>query len=137
MYKAAATLYLFCFICYIVFSRTPDYFDSDFIGGVVRIENGKKSVVYSVDNKYFVASIEGWGASQVTKGQNVPVIFNPSNLEEASLYSFFGYWLKLNELLFSAVGFIILLLAAIFITGKEEPYYYSEEELRKKRKYDD
>ena len=81
--------------------------------------------------------MEGWGAAQFTKGQSVQVIYNPSLPSEASVYSFFSYWLKLPELLFSASGFILLFFAAVRINGKQETYYYTDEEKRKKRKYDD
>lgn len=127
-----------CFCCYILFSRKPDYFDSDYTQGVIE-RNGdfKKLVAYSVDNTSYKTSLEGWGAAQFTKGQSVQVIYNPSLPSEASVYSFFNYWLKLPELLFSACGFLLLFFAAVRINGKQETYYYTDEEKRKKRKYDD
>ncbi len=138
MFKIAAILYLICFGCYILFSRQPDYFDNYFTKGTVVLSStGSKKVEYSIDNINYTRSIESWGDLQFKKGQQVPVIYNPSNPKDASLYSFFSYWLKLPELLVSSAGFIILLFAAIIITGKEEPYYYTEDEKRKKRKYDD
>jgi hypothetical protein len=73
---------------------------------------------------------------RVREGQLVTVIYNPTSPSQAALYTFFGYWLHLGELLISMGGFLALFFSAIFITGKEKPYYYSEEELRKKPKYD-
>jgi hypothetical protein len=138
LYKSAAILYFICFVCYILFSRNPDYFESEFTKGViVQTSNRTKQVQYSVGNYNYKRSIESWGASQFKQGQHVSVIYNPSIPTEGSLYSFFSYWLKLKELLITACLFIILLFAAVFITGKEETYYYSDEEKRKKRKYDD
>jgi hypothetical protein len=121
-----------------LFSRNPDYFDSGYTNGTIVVNSkGIKHVEYQIDNISYRTSIESWGASQVAKGQAVTVIYNPTIPSEASLYSFFSYWLKLNEIIVTACAFLILLVGAIFITGKEEPYYYSEEEKRKKRKYDD
>ena len=138
LYKPVAILFVFCLVCYIVFSRSPDYFDSEFANGVIDINaKGEKILTYSIDRKKYKVIIEGWGASQVAKGETVRIIYNPSDPAEASLYSFFAYWFKLKELLFSIGGCVILFIAAVFITGKETPYYYTEEELRKKRKYDD
>jgi hypothetical protein len=85
----------------------------------------------------FTVPIEGWGASQVAKGDTVKVIFNPTTPKEANLYSFFSYWLTLSELLISALAYIVLFIAAVIITGRQEEYYYSEEEKRRKRKYND
>ena len=95
-----------------------------------------KKVKYKIGDQTYVSSLENWGASQVSQGQLVTVIYNPAIPVQASLYTFFGYWLHLSELLISAGGFLALLFSSIFITGKEKPYYYSEEELRKKPKYD-
>jgi hypothetical protein len=121
-----------------LFSRTPDYFAGDFSKGVIVLnEDNAKQVQYSHLNMTYKIPIESWGASQVAKGQVVDVIFNPAIPSEASLYSFFAYWLKLRELIITVCVFAILFLAAVFINGKQETYYYSEEERRKKRKYKD
>jgi uncharacterized membrane protein len=138
LYKSAAILYVTCFVCYIIFSRKPDFFDSEYTRGTIVVNpKGIKQVTYTVENITYKTSIEDWGTSQVAKDQAVTVIYNPATPTDASLYSFFAYWLKFEEIIVTACAFIILLFAAIFITGKEEPYYYSEEEKRKKRKYDD
>jgi hypothetical protein len=135
MYKAAALVYVVCFFCYILFSRMPDYFGSDFTRGVVvTTETRAKSIHYKVANEAFSKKLSGWSADQVAKGDTVRVIFDPSDPTTAAYYSFFGYWLTLSELLLSALGFILSFIAAIFITGKEDGSP-ADEDFSKKRKY--
>ena len=138
MYRSAAILFIVCFACYLLFTRQPDYFDSEFTPGkVVLLDTAdlhKKFVEYPVGKEKFIVAIDGWGASQVSNGEKVQVIYNPSTPSEGSMYSFFAYWLKLSELLISATIFILLFVGAIFITGENQP----EEEAtgyNKKRKY--
>lgn len=105
--------------------------------GVVAMDtNRNKSVKYRVGSEGYTIKIAGWGANKVAAGDTVRVIFDPSTPSDASLYSFFSYWLKLSEILVSAVGFIVLFFAAVFITGREHPYINNEEDDRKKRKYE-
>ncbi|WP_207493901.1 DUF3592 domain-containing protein [Aridibaculum aurantiacum] len=141
MYKSVAILFLACFSCYILFTRTPDYFDSEFTPGTVVLPDtadwAKKAVVYPVGKEKFTVPIEGWGSSQVAKGDKVTVIYNPTNPSEGAMYTFFSYWLKLPELLISATIFLLLFFGAVFITGENQPEEPDDGSYKKKRKYKD
>lgn len=137
MYKTAAILYLVLLFCYILFSRVPDYFEGEFTPGIVtQKESFEKQIQYRVGKETFVVPIGGWGASQVAAGQRITVIYNPTIPTEGALYTFFSYWFTLNELLTSAIGFIVLFVVAILITGKGE-WREVREDRGRKRKYND
>jgi hypothetical protein len=119
----------------------PDYFDSEFTPGYVTYlkikDEQQKAVEYKVGSETFTALIEGWGASQVSKGEKVQVIYNPTTPAEGSLYTFFAYWLKLSEILTGATVFCILFVGAVAITGENEPDDPPSNAYPKKRKYAD
>ncbi len=136
MYKSAFLVYVITLGCYILFSRSPDYFDGEMIRGTVYQNNAdQKFIQYRVGKEVFTKSMEGWGASQVAKSDTVMVIYNPDKPTQASHYSFFSYWFTLRELVTSFIAFAVLFAAAIFITGKEQPD--DEENKPRARKYDD
>lgn len=138
MYKTATILYLVIFSLYILFSRQPDYFDSEFTRGtIVETRPYHKAIRFREGTYTYTIPLNGWGASQVAAGDTVKIIFDPSKPATSTLYSFFSYWLSLPELLVSALAFVVLFAAAVLITGRQEVYYYTDEEKRKKRKYDD
>jgi hypothetical protein len=138
MYKTAAILYVIGLVCYILFSRVPDFFDAEFTPGkVLQLKSLEKQIQYKVGKETFVVPISGWGASQVANGQTITVIYNPTVPSEGALYTFFAYWFTLDELLTSAIGFILLFVVAVLITGKNSEESYVEEEAPRKRKYND
>ena len=125
-----------------LFSRVPDYFDADFIQGVVSkagfsAEDNRPELVidYRVGEEKFQYKTNNWFLTTYKKGQFVTIIYNPSNPSIAGLYAFIGYWINWSELLFTAVFFSVLFLTAVFITGKNSNELLSEEENEKKRKY--
>jgi hypothetical protein len=141
LYKSAAILFFVCFFLYILFTRTPDYFDAETTPGYVVLTDSldytSKSVEYRVGHETFVVPIQSWGTSQVSKGEKVEVIYNPTIPSEGSLYTFFAYWLHLPELLTCVFIFIALFAGAVFITGENQPEEPVTEGYAKKRKYKD
>ncbi len=144
MYKAVTIIYLVCFFCYVLFSRVPDYFEGDFIKGVVakatfseKDKHPELVIDYRVGAETFHYKTAEWFLTNYKPGQAVEVIYNPSDPSIASIYAFIGYWIKWPELLFTAMFFIILFLSAVFITGKNSTAPLMEDERRNKRKYDD
>lgn len=124
MYKAVTILYIVCFGCYILLSRFPDYFESDFINGTVTanhlasdVSRNNLSVSYKVGSESLQYNTDMWLLNNYNIGDQVTIIYNPSIPQMASLYSFIGYWVKWTELLFTAVFFILLFLVAKSITG--------------------
>ena len=74
------------------------------------------------------------------EGQTVPVIYETSNPNKATVYYWWGYWLQWDELLASILIPFVLLYAAKAITASPTPEALLEEmEMRnppKRRKYD-
>jgi hypothetical protein len=70
-------------------------------------------------------------------GDVVTIIYNPGIPSVASIYAFIGYWIRWQELVFTASFFIILFFAAKSITGHTETDSIPPVDVRKKRKYDD
>ncbi len=137
-------LYLICFSCYILFSRIPDYFEGEFISGVVTkaefssLLNKPDLVVdYKVGSETLHYKTNTWFLTTYKTGQQVTIIYDPSNPSQASIFTIIGYWLQWSELLFSALLFIVFLIAAIFITGKNSAEPFPAENPVKKRKYND
>lgn len=140
MYRTVFIIYIVCFLCYVLFSRVPDYFDGDYAKGVVSTATFSAQdnhpvvvVTYKVGSEEFKYTSYMWFLTSYQPGQEVDIIYDPSHPSVASIYSFIGYWIRWSELLFTAVVFIILFIAAVYITGKNS---VMSEEDRGKRKYD-
>lgn len=144
MYKTAIILYLVCFCSYILLSRVPDYFEGEFIEGVVAKAGFSSSrnqpelvVDYKAGNETFHYKTNMWFLTTYKTGQKVTIIYDPSNPSQASIFTFIGYWLQWGELFFSIFFFIVLLIAAVFITGKNDAEPLTPEDRIRKRKYKD
>ena len=144
MYKAVIALYLICFSSYLLFSRVPDYFDGDFIHGVVQkatfsYENKEPQleIDYRVGSNAYHYKTNTWFLKSYKPGERVTIIYNPSSPEIASIYAFIGYWINWSELLFTAGFFLLLFFVAKGITGTHSTEPLSPQELAKKRKYKD
>ena len=75
-------------------------------------------------------------------GQKINVIYETSNPEKASVYCWWGYWIKLSELIISIALLFVLYFIAAAVTRHPTPEALIEElEARKpkmkKRKYID
>ena len=124
MYKAAVILYIVCFGSYLLLSRSPDYFESDFIKGTVQANsfsdvNKDNSLIisYRVGGQLLQYQTDIWLPKLYNIGDQVTIIYNPSIPQMASLYSITDYWIKWPELIFTAAFFILLFLVAKYITG--------------------
>ncbi len=127
MYKALVILYIICFGFYLLLSRFPDYFESDFIKGTVQADsfsdlNKDNSLIvsYRVGSELLQYQTDMWLPKHYNIGDQVTIIYNPSIPQMSSLYSFIGYWIKWPELIFTASFFILLFLVAKYITGTPE-----------------
>jgi hypothetical protein len=144
LYKIVTILYLVCFFCYVLFSRVPDYFEGEYVNGIVskatfsvKDKQPVLAVKYKVGKEEFEYVTNKWFLSPHKQGQLVTMIYNPSDPAIASIYAFIGYWITLKELFFTAVVFIILFIAAVMITGGSPSPVSANDEENKKRKYDD
>lgn len=142
MYKSVSIIYFICLFCYVLFSRVPDYFEGEFVNGIVSkatfsVKNKTPvlAVKYKVGEEEFTYETNTWFVSKHKPGQSVTIIYSPSDPSVASIYAFIGYWITWSELFFTALVFIILFICAVIITG-ENPAN-STENKNSKRKYND
>ncbi|MGI8952212.1 MAG: hypothetical protein ACR2FN_11590 [Chitinophagaceae bacterium] len=143
MYKIIIILYFICFSFYILFTRQPDYFDSEFTNAKIHYvkENNSKLIipeaVFSAGSKTFAVDA-GYIFKTYKEGENVPIIYESEQPPNAAVYSVWGYWLRWKELLASAILFIGLFQIAVAITSHPTPeglISEIENSLPKKRKY--
>jgi hypothetical protein len=144
LFKSAIILYLVGLFCYILFTRVPDYFEGDFIEGVVTkasfSSKGREPellVDYNVGSETFHYKTNMWFLTTYKTGEKVPIIYDPNNPSEACIYSFIGYWIKWPEVFISAFFFVAFFIAAVFITGKNDSEPFTPNDGIKKRKYKD
>jgi len=144
MYKIAIILYLVVFSLYILFSRQPDFFDGELTKATIHFikdssankvepyafyRTGKKD--YSVKASYFFRKF--------TEGQKVDLIFEASQPKQGAVYSWWGYWITIGEVLFSLGLLIGMFFIATSITKNPTPEALMEQlnyKPVKKRKYE-
>ena len=143
MYKGLIFLYLAIFSFYVLFTRIPDYFEGEYIKGVVSQASFSSSnnapllvVDYNVGSEKLQYKTNEWFLKKYKAGDAVTIIYNPAEPSVASIYAIIGYWVKWPELILTAVFFIILFIAAKTITGNNGNEHNSDQNPGKKRKYD-
>ncbi|MFL9485598.1 hypothetical protein ACI6Q2_22645 [Chitinophagaceae bacterium LWZ2-11] len=145
LYKLVLTLYCVCFFCYIVFTRQPDYFDSEFSPATIHYVNDSATgkpvakAFFSVGkDKYIVDAT--YPLTSLKEGEKVSAIYELSQPEKGAVYRFWGYWMTWGELLASIVMIFILFQIAVGITNNPTPEALDEDvnyKPEKKRKYKD
>ncbi len=127
-----------------MFSRVPDYFEGEFIEGVVTkagfspaLNKPELVVDYKAGSETLHYKTNMWFLTTHKTGEKVTVIYDPSNPSQACIFTFIGYWLKWSELFFSIFFFMALFIAAVFITGKNSTEPLTPEDRIRKRKYKD
>lgn len=145
LYKAIIPFYIVCFGLYIFFTRQPDYLDGEFTPGTIHFIKDSSSqnfvpkatfildsTSYAVDAKYAFRNLK--------EGKKVPVIFEASNPQKAAVYSWWGYWIKWDELIASILIPVIFLIVANAITSNPTPEALIEQietdKPVKRRRYD-
>lgn len=145
MYKGITFLYLVCFSLYIVYSREPDFFDSEYAPAIIHWQTDSlntkpipKAVfmhakdAFAIDARYVLRTLP--------ENKKLTVIYHPSHPKKAAVYSWWGYWITWGELLGSLVLLIALFQIAVAVTSNPtaeallEQLEYKEE---KKKKYVD
>lgn len=144
MYKVILPFYLLCFGLYIFFTRQPDYVDGEFLTGTVHFIQdslSKKLVAKAnfITDKTLYTVNAGYSFRNLKEGENVSIIYEASNPQQAAVYSWWGYWIKWNELIASILIPTVLLYAAKAITNNPTPVALIEElemnKAVKRRKY--
>lgn len=106
----------------------PDYFDGEYIRGVVTEASFSKEtnspllvVEYHVGSETLQYKTDMWFLKKYKPGELVTIIYNPANPSVSSIYAFIGYWIRWPELIQTSILFIILFFAAKGIAGSSKP----------------
>lgn len=152
MLRTVIILYFVCFSAYILFSRQPYYFDSEQTPGtvveavalsdsiqranqvvtgdypIVQFAVGSETFYYNGTHNYFQ---HYW----IKPTGKIEVIYDPGDPKKADILGFFGYWVNMDELVFTFVVFVVLLGVAIAITGKHKESPSIDPDIERQMKY--
>ena len=114
MIKSVLILFFFCFLSYLPFSRTPDYFDSVTTPALIEAKNGKVQAVFQEAGKQYQVVLDP-SSYQSKIGTRIEIRYELSAPQHAKLNQAIGYWLEPKEVL-GAVSILIVLLIAAYAT---------------------
>jgi hypothetical protein len=119
MIKSVLILFLACFICYLPFSRTPDYFDSDITPALIEAKNGSIFAVFQESGKKYQVALDS-SVYQSKIGSRIEIRYELSAPQHAKLNQVIGYWLEPKEILAAFLILIVLLIAAYATTHRPD-----------------
>ena len=119
MIKSVLILFIACFICYLPFSRTPDYFDSDITPALIESKGDSVFAVFKESGKSYQITLDP-SIYQSKIGSRIEIRYELSAPQHAKLNQAFGYWLEPKELLGAVCILIILLIAAYATTHRPD-----------------
>lgn len=143
MYKIAIILYLTCFSLYILFSRQPDYFDGEITRATIHFIKDSSAdkpdpyAFYRTDKKDYAVKAS-YLFRKLKEGETVDLIFEASQPKLGAVYSWWGYWITVGEIIFSIALLIAMFFIATAITKNPTPEALIEQlsyTPKKKRKY--
>jgi hypothetical protein len=140
MKLAATAFYIVCMFCYILFSRQPDWFDGERTQATVVERNDSLLAQYNINRVQHFAPT-AYLFRNVKPGDRVQVIYEASQPAYATVYSWWGYWIRWQEILVSLLFFFGLMKAATAITSNPTPESLIDQlegkEDGRKRRYDE
>ena len=119
MIKSVLLLFIACFICYLPFSRTPDYFDSDITPALIEARNGGIFAVFKESGKQYQVALDP-SIYQSKIGSRIEIRYELSTPQHAKLNQIIGYWLEPKEILGAFFILIVLLIAAYATTYRPD-----------------
>ena len=118
--------------------------DGEFATGIIHflqdstLQNRVAKADFFVDRIHYRVNAS-YPLRHLREGEKVAIIYEASNPQQAALYNWWGYWLKLNEIIASVFIPFILLNAAKAITSRPTPEALIEDiesdKPAKRRKY--
>jgi hypothetical protein len=117
--KSVLILFIACFICYLPFSRTPDYFDSDITPALIEARNGGIFAVFQEAGKQYQVALDS-SIYQSKIGTRIEIRYELSAPQHAKLNQVIGYWLEPKEVLGAFFILIVLLIAAYATTHRPD-----------------
>ncbi len=119
MIKSVLLLFIACFICYLPFSRTPDYFDSEITPALIEIKNSDVIAVFQEAGKQYQVALDPL-IYQSKIGSRIEIRYELSAPQHAKLNQVIGYWLEPKEVLGAFLILIVLLIAAYATTHRPD-----------------
>ncbi len=126
MIKSVLILFIACFLTYLPFSRTPDYFDSDTTPALIEAKGDSLFAVFKEAGKVYRISIDPKDF-QTRIGSRIEIRYELSAPEHAKVNQIIGYWVEPNELLGALSILIVLLIAAYATTHRPDPASLKEQ----------
>ena len=119
MIKSVLILFFFCFLSYLPFSRTPDYFDSVTTPALIEAKNGKVQAVFQEAGKQYQVVLDP-SSYQSKIGTRIEIRYELSAPQHAKINQVIGYWLEPKEVLGAVCILIVLLIAAYATTHRPD-----------------
>jgi hypothetical protein len=143
LYKIVITLYVFVTFFYIVFTRQPDYFDSDTTYGTIQMKDTANQLIpfaiFHVASDSFSVKAS-YPFLSLVSGQRVKIIYNTAKPSNAAVYNWWGYWFKWDEILGSILVALVFWGVAVLLNKNPAEVSLREQmiiqEGTSKRKYD-
>jgi hypothetical protein len=124
--KSVLILFIACFLTYLPFSRTPDYFDSDTTPALIESKEGIVAAVFKESGKTYRVSLDQ-KQFQSMIGSRIEIRYELSTPQHAKVNQLIGYWLVPKELLGALSMLIVLLIAAYATTHRPDPASLKEQ----------
>lgn len=119
MIKSVLILFIFCFLSYLPFSRTPDYFDSVTTPALIETKNGKVQAVFQEAGKQYQVVLDP-SRYQSKIGTRIEIRYELSAPQHAKLNQVIGYWLEPKEVLGAIFILTVLLISAYATTHRPD-----------------
>jgi len=125
MNKTVIIIYLVIFCIYILFTRTPDYFESETTGATIRFMKDSTGTdapfaVYTI-GKDKLKTDARYALRSYVENEGCNVIYDTTQPQKAAVYAFWGYWITWQELIASIVLVVVLYQIAKAITNNPTP----------------
>jgi hypothetical protein len=113
-------------MCYLPFSRTPDYFDSDITPALIEARDGRIVAVFQESGKQYQVPLDPT-IYQSKIGSRIEIRYELSAPQHAKLNQVIGYWLEPKEVLGAFFILIVLLIAAYATTHRPDAVSLKEQ----------
>lgn len=139
MVKLIAYFYFPIFILYTLFTRQPDFFDSEkTVGNIHLVQNQKDNINQAI--AHFAIGKKSYSTDATfplrwfKEGERVEILYETEKPEKAQVYCWWGYWIKPSEIFYTLLFFCCLYAVAVFITNSPTPEAVMEQESYKPEK---
>ena len=119
MIKSVLILFICCFLSYLPFSRTPDYFDSVTTPALIEARKGSVNAIFQEAGKQYQVVLDP-SIYQSKIGSRIEIRYELSAPQHAKINQVIGYWLEPKEILGAVCILIVLLIAAYATTHRPD-----------------